>query len=122
MLIAVVNAMQKFLMSEAIIIAGCDLLGRLSKNEGLPSDTSVTIVVISPHACAYADLRGRLSKNEVKVYCDMSAHADVSNACVSVLRWACADVCVCAACGHVCAYIDAPCCIKVSRGGSGAKA
>ena len=122
MLIAVVNAMQKFLMSEAIIIAGCDLLGRLSKNEGLPSDTSVSIVVISPHACAYADLRGRLSTNEVKGYCDMSAHADVSNACVSVLRWACADVCVCAACGHVCAYIDAPSCIKVSRGGSGAKA
>ena len=60
--------------------------------------------------------------NEVKGYCDMSAHADVSNACVCVLRWACADVCVCAACGHVCAYIDAPCCIKVSRGGSGAKA
>ena len=82
-------------MSEAIIIAGCDLLGRLSKNEGLPSDTSVTIVVISPHACAYADLRGRLSTNEVKGYCDMSAHADVSNACVCV----CCDgrvlTCVC---------------------------
>ena len=42
-LIAVVNAMQKFLTSEAIIIAGCDLLARLSKNEGLPPLTSLTL-------------------------------------------------------------------------------